>query len=97
MNNTEQFNKKSSRVAIIPDPEIEKTKSGFILPASSKTKVHTGIVNSIADESEHKFQVAIGDHVMFERAGAVPVNIDGVNMLVMDEHFIYLKFCNHEI
>ncbi|MBN1765911.1 MAG: co-chaperone GroES [Sedimentisphaerales bacterium] len=67
------------------------TKGGIVLPDSAKEKPRRGKVMAIGDgkmlESgkRSKFQVKVGDEVLFTSYGGTEIKIDGEEILIMDE------------
>ncbi len=69
----------------------EKTKGGIVLPDTAKEKPAKGTVLALGDGkllkdgSRAKFQVAVGDKVLFTSYAGTEVKIDGQEYMLMDE------------
>ena len=67
------------------------TKGGIVLPDSAQEKPRRGKVVSLGDgkllESgeRSKFQVKVGDTVLFTSYGGTEIKVDGEEYLIMDE------------
>lgn len=69
----------------------DKTAGGIILPDNAKEKPRQGKVLSMGDGkmlengSRAKFQVKVGDRVLFSSYGGTEVTVDGKEYLIMTE------------
>ena len=69
----------------------EKTAGGIVLPDTAKEKPAKGTVLAVGDGkqlddgSRAKFQVAVGDKVLFASYGGTEIKVDGQEYLLMDE------------
>lgn len=69
----------------------EKTVGGIILPDSAKEKPKQGKIlalgdgKSLEDGTRAKFQVRVGDRVLFTNYAGSEVTIDGKEYLIMTE------------
>ena len=80
------------RVLVSPLEEEEVTDSGLIIPdTAEKEKPQQGLIvalgtGKIADDgSEVKFNVEVGDKVVFKQYSPDEVEVDGKDYLVIDE------------
>lgn len=68
-----------------------KTKGGIVLPDTAKEKPRRGKIVSLGDGkllkdgTRSKFQVKIGDTVLFTSYGGTEIKVDGEELLIMDE------------
>ena len=68
-----------------------KTKGGIVLPDSAKEKPRRGKIMSLGDGKlldsgeRAKFQVKVGDTVLFASYGGTEVKVDGEELLIMEE------------
>lgn len=69
----------------------EKTKGGIILPDAAKEKPQKGTVLAVGDGKmlkdgkRAKFQVSVGDKVLFASYAGTEIKIDGQEYMLMDE------------
>ena len=69
----------------------EKTRGGIVLPDSAKEKPQKGRVLAVGDGklledgTRAKFQIAVGDTVLFGSYAGTEIRVDGEEMLLMDE------------
>ncbi|MCD6365217.1 MAG: co-chaperone GroES [Planctomycetes bacterium] len=69
----------------------ETTKGGIVLPDSAKEKPQRGTVLAFGDGklmddgSRAKFQVSVGDKVLFTSYGGTEIKVSGEEYLLMDE------------
>lgn len=72
----------------------DKTAGGILLPDSAKEKPRQGKVISLGEGKRldngqrAKFQVKVGDRVLFSSYAGTEVTIDGVEQLIMTEEDI---------
>lgn len=69
----------------------QKTKGGIVLPDTAKEKPQRGTVLAVGDGkllddgSRAKFQVQVGDTVLFASYGGTEIKFEGEEYLLMDE------------
>ena len=69
----------------------EKTRGGIVLPDSAKEKPQKGRVLAVGDGklledgTRAKFQITVGDTVLFGSYAGTEIRVDGEEMLLMDE------------
>ena len=69
----------------------ETTRGGIVLPDSAKEKPQKGKILSVGDGkllddgSRAKFQVKVGDTVLFSSYGGTEIKVDGEELMLMDE------------
>ena len=87
----------SDRIIVLPDPIVEVTKGGIIVPEEAKEKPNQGTVISVADgrlcpccgESVISVTVKPGDRVMYPKFVAAPIMVDGKECDIMRESDIF--------
>ncbi len=68
-----------------------KTKGGIVLPDNAKEKPQKGTVLAVGegklldDGTRAKFQVKVGDTVLFTSYAGTEIKIDGEEVMLMDE------------
>ncbi len=70
------------RILVKREEEATKTASGIYIPDSAKEKPLRGTVVAVSEKVEK--DVAVGDTVVFSKYGAVELNLN-------DEEFVVLK------
>ena len=69
----------------------EKTKGGIVLPDAAKEKPQKGTVLALGDGkmlkdgTRGKFQVAVGDKVLFASYAGTEIKVGGQEYMLMDE------------
>lgn len=69
----------------------ETTRGGIVLPDSAKEKPQKGKILAVGDGkllddgSRAKFQVKVGDTVLFSSYGGTEIKVDGEELMLMDE------------
>ena len=69
----------------------EKTKGGIVLPDTAKEKPQKGTVLALGDGkqlddgSRAKFQISVGDKVLFASYAGTEIKIEGEQYMLMDE------------
>ncbi len=82
------------RVIVKPLKEDEKTKSGIILPDTSKEKPERGEVVAVGpgrlldNGSRASMTVKVGDRILFKKYSPDEVKVDGQEYLILDEREI---------
>jgi len=67
------------------------TKGGIVLPDSAQEKPRRGKVLAVGDGkllddgSRAEFQVKLGDEVLFSSYGGTEINVDGEEIMIMEE------------
>ena len=67
------------------------TKGGIVLPDTAKEKPRRGKIvslgdgKSLKDGTRSKFQVKVGEIVLFTSYGGTEIKVDGEELLIMDE------------
>jgi chaperonin GroES len=79
------------RVLIHRDEADEITAGGIVLPESAKDKPTRGVIKAIGDGrllddgTRSKFQVKVGDRVLFNSYGIDTFTVDGEELLLAHE------------
>ena len=69
----------------------DKTRGGIVLPDTAKEKPQQGVVLALGDGkllddgTRAKFQVKVGDKVLFTSFGGTEIKVGGEEYLLMDE------------
>ena len=70
------------------------TKGGIVLPDTAKEKPRQGTVLALGDGKQlddgtrAKFQVKVGDKVLFSSYGGTEIKVEGEELMLMDENDI---------
>ncbi len=79
------------RVVIKPSPREEVTKSGIVLPDTSKEKPQEGAALAVGpgrileDGSREKMDVAVGDKVLYAKYAGTEFKVDGEDLLIVSQ------------
>ena len=79
------------RVVIKPSPREEMTKSGIVLPDTTKEKPQEGIVLSVGpgktldDGSREAMDVAVGNKVLYAKYAGTEFKVDGDDLLIVSQ------------
>lgn len=65
------------RILVQREDKKERTESGLYLPDNSKEKPNIGKVIAIGSEGDKKYDMHIGDRVMFSKYDGVEVTDEG--------------------
>ena len=81
------------KVVIEPTSTEEKTKSGFILPASAQEKQQTATVvavgpGGVIDGKEVNMQVKVGDVVLYSKFAGTEFKLDGKELIIIRQNDI---------
>ena len=71
------------RILVQREDKKERTDSGLYLPETSKEKPNVGRVIAIGSEGEKKYDMAIGDRVMFSKYDGVEVTDEGNDYVLL--------------
>ena len=69
----------------------ETTRGGIVLPDTAKEKPQKGTILAVGDGkllddgSRAKFQVKVGDKILFASYAGTEIKVDGEDMMLMDE------------
>lgn len=74
-----------ARVLIRPLEKESMTKSGIILPETSKEKPQQGVVEAVGTGEEMLTDLAVGDKVLFAKYTGSEIQVDSTTYLIMDE------------
>jgi chaperonin GroES len=74
-----------ARVLIRPLEKETMTKSGIILPETSKEKPQQGVVEAVGTGEEMLTDLAVGDKVLFAKYTGSEIQVDGTTYLIMEE------------
>ena len=83
------------RVVIKPSPREEVTKSGIVLPDTSKEKPQEGSALAVGpgrileDGSREKMDVAVGDKVLYAKYAGTEFKVDGEDLLIVSQKDIF--------
>lgn len=86
------------RILVKPAPQEEKTKSGIIIPDTTKEKPEQGVVVAVGPGKKNEdgklipLSVKVGDKIMFSKYGYDEVKIDGVEYFLIREDSITYVF-----
>jgi len=73
------------RVLIRPVEKETTTKSGIILPETTKEKPQQGLIEALGSEEELMTDLAVGDRVLFAKYTGNQIQIEGVDYIIMEE------------
>lgn len=85
------FNPTSDRVLVKQHNPEERTSAGFIIPQTSQEKMNQGTVIATGPGRTTEKGVLLpmsvkeGDVIMFEPGAAIPIKVEGENLLVLRE------------
>lgn len=80
----------SDRVLIQPNPAVEKTAAGLIIPDTAKEKPLAGKVVAVGPgTSEVKMEVKVGDQVLYGKYAGTEVTVEGETYLIMRQSDIF--------
>ena len=65
------------RILVQREDKKERTDSGLYLPETSKEKPNVGRVIAIGSEGDKKYEMIIGDRVMFSKYDGIEVTDEG--------------------
>jgi len=74
-----------ARVLIRPIEQETMTKSGIVLPETAKEKPQQGLIEAVGNEEEMLTDLAAGDKVLFAKYTGNPIEVDGVEYIIMEE------------
>ena len=74
----------------------EVTASGIVLPDTAQEKPQRGKVVAVGpgryvDGTRQPLDVVVGDEVLYSKYGGTELNVDGEDLLVLNEHDILAK------
>ena len=74
----------------------EVTASGIVLPDTAQEKPQRGKVVAVGpgryvDGTRQPLDVVVGDEVLYSKYGGTELNVDGEDLLVLNEHDILTK------
>ena len=76
----------ASRVVVKPAAAVETTLSGIIIPDSAKEKQQKGDVVAVGPGTKDEvMEVAVGDVVLFGKYAGTELDIDGEDVLIMNQ------------
>ncbi len=79
------------RVVIKPSPREEMTKSGIVLPDTTKEKPQEGVVLSVGpgktldDGSREAMDVAVGNKVLYAKYAGTEFKVDSEELLIVSQ------------
>ena len=65
------FIPKMGRLLILPDPKIEKTASGIIIPETAQERPQSGTIIKLSDDIEW---YNVGDRVLYGKEAGIPID-----------------------
>lgn len=71
------------RILVQREEKKERTDSGLYLPDNSKEKPNVGRVIATGSEGDKKYEMAIGDRVMFSKYDGIEVTDDGNDYVLL--------------
>jgi len=77
------------RLLIKPIKEEKKTEGGIVLPDSAKEKAEVVAVGKIDDEE--KFDIKVGDKVIYSKYAGTEIKIDDEDYIIIDVNDILAK------
>ena len=87
-----------NKVLIIPDEVQKQTKGGLHIPDSQRDQPRTGVVYKSGKGDYAKEtgvfmpnEVQDGDSVVYSWLNAVPIELDGKNLILIDAAYIFLR------
>jgi chaperonin GroES len=81
-----KFNPILDRVLILPDPSIEVTPGGVLIPDTAIEKPVRGtVVSTGPGKMKDPMTLKEGEVVLYNKHTGAPVNLEGVDYLIMRE------------
>lgn len=74
----------ADRVLLRVDQAEEKTASGLFIPQTAQEKTNQGVIISLGEEAKDNLVIKIDDKVMYDKYAGTPIQIDGVEHLIID-------------
>lgn len=71
------------RILVKREDKKERTESGLYLPDNSKEKPNIGVVVATGSEGDKKYEMLIGDRVMFSKYDGIEVTDEGNNYVLL--------------
>jgi chaperonin GroES len=75
------------KVLLLPEPEIQQTESGLMLPTSSLIKPFRAKVVSVADNVT---AIKAGDTILYSKLTGVKIDLEGTEYLILRQSDILL-------
>ena len=81
-----------SRVLVLPDPEVDITKGGIIIPEKSQERPQSGKVVAVGPGAmtvagtREVVQAKVGDNVIYAKYAGTNIDIDGTVHLIISDH-----------
>lgn len=88
------INPLGDRVVVKAIEQVEKTKSGIVLPDTAKERPQEGNVVAVGpgrvldNGQKQPVEVKVGDRVLYSKYGGTEVKIDDVEYLILSERDI---------
>lgn len=71
------------RILVQREEKKERTESGLYLPDNSKEKPNVGKVISLGSEGDKKYDMSVGERVMFSKYDGVEVTDEGTDYVLL--------------
>jgi chaperonin GroES len=71
------------RILVQREDKKERTDSGLYLPETSKEKPNVGKVIAIGSEGDKKYDMSVGERVMFSKYDGVEVTDEGTDYVLL--------------
>lgn len=71
------------RILVQREDKKERTDSGLYLPETSKEKPNVGKVIALGSEGDKKYDMSVGDRVMFSKYDGVEVTDEGTDYVLL--------------
>lgn len=71
------------RILVQREDKKERTDSGLYLPETSKEKPNVGKVIALGSEGDKKYDMSVGERVMFSKYDGVEVTDDGTDYVLL--------------
>jgi chaperonin GroES len=71
------------RILVQREDKKERTDSGLYLPETSKEKPNVGKVIALGSEGDKKYDMSVGERVMFSKYDGVEVTDEGTDYVLL--------------
>ena len=71
------------RILVQREDKKERTDSGLYLPETSKEKPNVGKVIALGSEGDKKYDMSVGERVMFSKYDGVEVTDEGIDYVLL--------------
>ena len=82
----------NKKVIIEPEQKEKQTQGGIVIPETANQKAPTkGIIISIAEDSEIRKKVGVGDEVIFSKYSGVEISIAPMEFSKAEKKYLIVK------